>query len=242
MAALVAATAMTHAEQPCGAASRAGYPHDDEADRMRESGRRSLQDDSADCSWNSPSGFSAPPQYSPSEGPVYILPTVFHVVYDSNPLAGANEWYVPEATVAQAITNANLHMRNQLANPYHTLDRERAVDTRIELQLATNGVVYHDRPDWTTEAALQQVDDADRGSACAHFMCAAWDVGAYLNVFTYAVPGRAGYSYVASRHAGQFYDGIHIDHEDVLGSTFVHELGHYLDLKACEEATHHGMM
>ena len=151
-----------------------------------------------DCSWDNDDGFTPDAKYSPRNGPVYILPTVFHIVYDSTPGTDASEWRLSASTVRQAVASVNAHMRNRVVNVYQSVDRARAVDTRIELQLATttptgqasDGIIYYDRPEWTTEEIGQAVIDADdTDGRCVAFLCEAWDTNRYLNVYTFNVPG-----------------------------------------------------
>lgn len=155
-------------------------------------------------------------EYWPST--TYTIPVVFHIISKAD---GTGD--LPDSRIHNQIAVMNEDYR-ALAGTMGS----NGYDVKIEFELAGITRTVNDR--W-----FRDRKEADYKQPLA------WDVNAYLNVYTNSASGYLGYAYYPQDSAGEWYDGVVLLYSACggrdegsapynQGRTLVHEVGHYLGL------------
>lgn len=176
-------------------------------------------------------------QQASTEGTVYTIPVVVHVIYNSATDSISKE----QVEDGIAVLNEDYRRLNADASNTRTVFQSVAADTEIEFRLAkldpngdcTTGITY-------TESALS----VDAGNNVKGLI--SWPNNDYMNIWVVnSIESSAsgggiilGYAYKPSPGQSGTFDGIVIRHDRLgrigtsnsLGRTLTHEAGHYLGL------------
>ena len=184
--------------------------------------------------------------YNGSKGVVYKIPVVFHIVHNN----GEEKIDRDQALDALAILNKDLRLLDPDTATIDSAFANIAADSEIEFVLATkapdgscfSGLTYTESP---YSYNLGSIDGDDQVNAVMMYndvYQGNWSGHEYLNVFVCGAVGSgiAGYTYYPSGFFGtSMSNGIWLRH-DYCGSigtgspyrsrTFIHEVGHWLNL------------
>ena len=176
------------------------------------------------CSRTNPSA-----TYDPSNGEIYRIPVVVHVIQNSN----GSQGFISENCV-----QSQIDILNEDFNAIPGSNGAPGNDARIEFFLATedpsgnptNGITYSQNSTWFN----------DSGN---YYNSLAWNTSRYLNIYTNSASGALGYvpALGCSNIDGQAQDRVVILYSAfgscataspyTLGRTATHEVGHYLGLE-----------
>lgn len=183
---------------------------------------------------------------SNSKGVVYTIPVVFHVVHNN----GIEKIDRSQALDALAILNRDLRALRADTATVDSIFKPLIADVEIEFALATkapdgtcfSGVTFTESPNSYNNGSINGSDQADDVMMYNDVYQGNWPGDQYLNVFVCGAVGSgiAGYTYYPSGFFGNsMTNGIWLRH-DYCGSigtgnpssskTFVHEVGHWLNL------------
>jgi hypothetical protein len=166
--------------------------------------------------------------YAPSEGPLYRIPVVVHVIRRSNGTTG---------NISVACVQGAIEMLNDDFRARAGTQGAPGTDTRIEFFLAetdpqgnpTSGITYSNNNTWYD----------DSGS---YWNTLAWDPTRYMNIYTNTASGALGYvsQFPQESGTGTLSDRVVVRWDAFgpcatlspynLNRTLTHEVGHYLGL------------
>lgn len=169
------------------------------------------------------------------EQAVYVLPIVFHVLYD--PSSGSDSHNVSNQQIFNVVDRLNRDYRNRNADTVNIVDPFKPVigDMRIEFRLATKD------PFGNCTNGIDRITSLRSGEAADFSKLNPWFREHYVNVWVIraleqTTPGQTtlGYAYFPSGvqdEVGSLRDGVIMLSSALNGTTLTHELGHYLNLQ-----------
>ncbi len=185
-------------------------------------------------------------RYHGSKGVVYTIPVVFHVVHNN----GEEKIDRDQILDALYILNRDLRLLDPDTSTLDSAFAALAADNEIEFVLATkapdgtcfSGITYTQTPYSFNTGSINGDDQVDAVMMFNDVYQGNWSGHEYLNVFVCGAVGAgiAGYTYYPSGWFGtSMANGIWLRH-DYCGSigtgslyrsrTFIHEVGHWLNL------------